>query len=230
MTPHNNAAKGEIAKSVLMPGDPKRAKFIAESFLEDAKLVNDVRGALAYTGKYKGKEVSIMASGMGDGSMGIYSHELFKEYDVDRIIRVGSAGSISDDLKLGDVVAALSASTDSGYLNHYNFPGIFAPTASAKLIKALLKTDDTIVLGPIYSTPVFYCDDSYFEPCKKMGLLAVEMEAAALYTNAAELGKDAITLLTISDIIGKEECLTAKEREETFTKMINTALELAISF
>ena len=130
MTPHNNAAKGEIAKSVLMPGDPKRAKFIAESFLEDAKLVNDVRGALAYTGKYKGKEVSIMASGMGDGSMGIYSHELFKEYDVDRIIRVGSAGSISDDLKLGDVVAALSASTDSGYLNHYNFPGVFAPTAS----------------------------------------------------------------------------------------------------
>ena len=230
MTPHNNAAKGEIAKSVLMPGDPKRAKFIAESFLEDAKLVNDVRGALAYTGKYKGKEVSIMASGMGDGSMGIYSHELFKEYDVDRIIRVGSAGSISDDLKLGDVVAALSASTDSGYLNHYNFRGIFAPTASAKLIKALLKIDDTIVLGPIYSTPVFYCDDSYFEPCKKMGLLAVEMEAAALYANAAELGKDAITLLTISDIIGKEECLTAKEREETFTKMINTALELAISF
>ena len=230
MTAHNNAKKGEIAKSVLMPGDPKRAKFIAENFLENAKLVNDVRGALAFTGKYTGKEVSIMASGMGDGSMGIYSHELFKEYDVDRIIRVGSAGSINDNLKLGDVIAALSASTDSGYLNHYNFPGTFAPTASANLVKALLKIDDSIILGPIYSTPVFYCDDSYFEPCKRMGLLAVEMEAAALYANASELGKDAITLLTISDIIGKEESLTPKEREETFTKMIRTALELAIYF
>ena len=213
-----------------MPGDPKRAKFIAENFLQDIKLVNEVRGALAYTGKYKGKEVSVMASGMGDGSMGIYSHELFNEYDVDRIIRVGSAGALSDDLKLGDVIAALSASTDSGYLNHYNFPGVFAPTASAALVKKLIKLDDSIILGPIYSTPVFYCDNEYFEPCKKMGMLAIEMEAAALYANAAELHKDAICLLTISDIIGKEENMTPNEREETFTKMINLALELAISF
>lgn len=230
MTCHNSAKKGEIASSVLMPGDPKRAKFIAENFLEEIKLVNEVRGALAYTGKYKGKEVSVMASGMGDGSMGIYSHELFNEYDVDRIIRVGSAGALSDDLKLGDVIAALSASTDSGYLNHYNFPGVFAPTASAALVKKLIKLDDSIILGPIYSTPVFYCDNEYFEPCKKMGMLAIEMEAAALYANAAELHKDAICLLTISDIIGKEENMTPKEREETFTKMINLALELAISF
>lgn len=230
MTCHNSAKKGEIASSVLMPGDPKRAKFIAENFLQDIKLVNEVRGALAYTGKYKGKEVSVMASGMGDGSMGIYSHELFNEYDVDRIIRVGSAGALSDDLKLGDVVAALSASTDSGYLNHYNFPGVFAPTASAALVKQLIKLDDSVILGPIYSTPVFYCDNEYFEPCKKMGMLAIEMEAAALYANAAELHKDAICLLTISDIIGKEENMTPKEREETFTKMINLALELAISF
>ena len=230
MTCHNSAKKGEIAKSVLVPGDPKRAKFIAENFLEEIKLVNEVRGALAYTGKYKGKEVSVMASGMGDGSMGIYSHELFNEYDVDRIIRVGSAGALSDDLKLGDVIAALSASTDSGYLNHYNFPGVFAPTASAALVKKLIKLDDSIILGPIYSTPVFYCDNEYFEPCKKMGMLAIEMEAAALYANAAELHKDAICLLTISDIIGKEENMTPKEREETFTKMINLALELAISF
>ena len=230
MTCHNSAKKGEIAKSVLMPGDPKRAKFIAENFLQDIKLVNEVRGALAYTGKYKGKEVSVMASGMGDGSMGIYSHELFNEYDVDRIIRVGSAGALSDDLKLGDVIAALSASTDSGYLNHYNFPGVFAPTASAALVKKLIKLDDSVILGPIYSTPVFYCDNEYFEPCKKMGMLAIEMEAAALYANAAELHKDAICLLTISDIIGKEENMTPKEREETFTKMINLALELAISF
>ena len=230
MTCHNSAKKGEIASSVLMPGDPKRAKFIAENFLQDIKLVNEVRGALAYTGKYKGKEVSVMASGMGDGSMGIYSHELFNEYDVDRIIRVGSAGALSDDLKLGDVIAALSASTDSGYLNHYNFPGVFAPTASAALVKKLIKLDDSIILGPIYSTPVFYCDKEYFEPCKKMGMLAIEMEAAALYANAAELHKDAICLLTISDIIGKEENMTPKEREETFTKMINLALELAISF
>ncbi len=230
MTCHNSAKKGEIASSVLMPGDPKRAKFIAENFLEDIKLVNEVRGALAYTGKYKGKEVSVMASGMGDGSMGIYSHELFNEYDVDRIIRVGSAGALSDELKLGDVVAALSASTDSGYLNHYNFPGVFAPTASAALVKQLIKLDDSIILGPIYSTPVFYCDNEYFDPCKKMGMLAVEMEAAALYANAAELHKDAICLLTISDIIGKEENMSPKEREETFTKMINLALELAISF
>ena len=230
MTCHNSAKKGEIASSVLMPGDPKRAKFIAENFLQDIKLVNEVRGALAYTGKYKGKEVSVMASGMGDGSMGIYSHELFNEYDVDRIIRVGSAGALSDDLKLGDVIAALSASTDSGYLNHYNFPGVFAPTASAALVKQLIKLDDSVILGPIYSTPVFYCDNEYFEPCKKMGMLAIEMEAAALYANAAELHKDAICLLTISDIIGKEENMTPKEREETFTKMINLALELAISF
>ena len=230
MTCHNSAKKGEIASSVLMPGDPKRAKFIAENFLEEIKLVNEVRGALAYTGKYKGKEVSVMASGMGDGSMGIYSHELFNEYDVDRIIRVGSAGALSDDLKLGDVIAALSASTDSGYLNHYNFPGVFAPTASSALIKNLIKLDDSVILGPIYSTPVFYCDNEYFEPCKKMGMLAIEMEAAALYANAAELHKDAICLLTISDIIGKEENMTPKEREETFTKMINLALELAISF
>lgn len=230
MTCHNSAKKGEIAKSVLMPGDPKRAKFIAENFLEEIKLVNEVRGALAYTGKYKGKEVSVMASGMGDGSMGIYSHELFNEYDVDRIIRVGSAGALSDDLKLGDVIAALSASTDSGYLNHYNFPGVFAPTASAALVKKLIKLDDSVILGPIYSTPVFYCDNEYFDPCKKMGMLAIEMEAAALYANAAELHKDAICLLTISDIIGKEENMTPKEREETFTKMINLALELAISF
>lgn len=230
MTCHNSAKKGEIASSVLMPGDPKRAKFIAENFLEEIKLVNEVRGALAYTGKYKGKEVSVMASGMGDGSMGIYSHELFNEYDVDRIIRVGSAGALSDDLKLGDVIAALSASTDSGYLNHYNFPGVFAPTASAALVKKLIKLDDSIILGPIYSTPVFYCDNEYFDPCKKMGMLAIEMEAAALYANAAELHKDAICLLTISDIIDKEENMTPKEREETFTKMINLALELAISF
>ena len=230
MTCHNSAKKGEIASSVLMPGDPKRAKFIAENFLQDIKLVNEVRGALAYTGKYKGKEVSVMASGMGDGSMGIYSHELFNKYDVDRIIRVGSAGALSDDLKLGDVIAALSASTDSGYLNHYNFPGVFAPTASAALVKKLIKLDDSIILGPIYSTPVFYCDNEYFEPCKKMGMLAIEMEAAALYANAAELHKDAICLLTISDIIGKEENMTPNEREETFTKMINLALELAISF
>lgn len=230
MTCHNSAKKGEIASSVLMPGDPKRAKFIAENFLEDIKLVNEVRGALTYTGKYKGKEVSVMASGMGDGSMGIYSHELFNEYDVDRIIRVGSAGALSDDLKLGDVIAALSASTDSGYLNHYNFPGVFAPTASAALVKQLIKLDDEVILGPIYSTPVFYCDDEYFAPCKKMGMLAIEMEAAALYANAAELHKDAICLLTISDIIGKEENMSSKEREETFTKMINLALELAISF
>src|SRR5574344_1546090 len=130
MSIHNSAKPGEIAPSVLMPGDPVRAKFIAENFLENAVLVNEVRGALAFTGRYKGEPVSVMASGMGDGSMGIYSHELFDEYDVQRIIRVGSAGAISDRLKLGDVIAAVSASTDSGYLNHYNFPGTFAPTAS----------------------------------------------------------------------------------------------------
>ena len=230
MSVHNSAKPGEIAKSVLMPGDPVRAKFIAENFLTDAVLVNEVRGALAFTGKYKGVPVSVMASGMGDGSMGIYSHELFDEYDVDRIIRVGSAGAISDKLKLGDVIAAVSASTDSGYLAHYGFPGTFAPTASASLLKKLIQSDDSVILGSVFSTPVFYCDDSYFEPCRKMGLLAVEMEAAVLYANAAELGKDALTLLTISDIIGRPEALSSKEREETFTRMINTALELAVSF
>ena len=162
--------------------------------------------------------------------MGIYSHELFDEYDVQRIIRVGSAGAISDRLKLGDVIAAVSASTDSGYLNHYNFPGTFAPTASSALLRKLIKTDDSVILGSVFSTPVFYCEDSYFDPCRKMGLLAVEMEAAVLYANAAELGKDALALLTISDIIGRPEALSAKEREETFTSMIKTALEVAVGF
>ncbi|MDD7537070.1 MAG: purine-nucleoside phosphorylase [Bullifex sp.] len=230
MSIHNSAKPGEIAPSVLMPGDPVRARFIAENFLENAVLVNEVRGALAFTGRYKGEPVSVMASGMGDGSMGIYSHELFDEYDVQRIIRVGSAGAISDRLKLGDVIAAVSASTDSGYLNHYNFPGTFAPTASSALLRKLIKTDDSVILGSVFSTPVFYCEDSYFDPCRKMGLLAVEMEAAVLYANAAELGKDALALLTISDIIGRPEALSAKEREETFTSMIKTALEVAVGF
>ena len=237
-TPHNEAAPGAFAKTVLMPGDPLRAKFIAENFLEDAKLVNNVRGIQGYTGTYKGTPVSVMASGMGCPSIGIYSYELFHFYNVDNIIRVGSAGAISPKLKLRDVVMAQAACTDSGYAKQYGLPGTFAPIASWELLSEAVKACEAngarYHVGNINSSDTFYGDhvgvpeglDSVYG-LKKMGVMALEMEAAALYMNAARYGKRALCICTISDHILTGEETTSEERQTAFTTMMKVALDVA---
>ena len=231
-TPHNQAEKGEIAKKVLMPGDPLRAKFIAENFLTDAKLVNEVRGAYAYTGTYKGEKVTVMASGMGIPSMGIYSYELFNFYDVDQIIRIGSAGGFQDNIKLMDVVIAMGACTDSNFAYQYGLPGTFAPIADYGLLSRAVETakrqGTNVIVGNVLSTDVFYNTMSNANDLwKNMGVLAVEMEAAGLYMNAAKAGKKALCMLTISDHVYTGEALDAEERQLGFGKMMEIALELA---
>ena len=229
-TIHNKAEKGQIAKTVLMPGDPLRAKFIAETFLSDVRLVNDVRCAYAYTGKYRGHEVSVMASGMGTGSIGIYSHELFEHFDVQNIIRVGSAGALSPKLKLGDVLVALSASTDSGFANHLEIRGNFSPTVSESLLRKCFEKDreGKVRYGNILTSEVFYAGDEYMDKWRKLGVLAAEMETYALYVNAAKLGKDALAMFTISDIVGTDQGMPALERQTGFNNMIEFALEVAL--
>ena len=227
-TIHNNAMKGEIAKTVLMPGDPKRAEYIASKYLEKPKLVNDIRCAYAYTGTYKGVPISVMASGMGAGSMGIYSYELYNEYDVERIIRVGSAGGLSRSLNLGDIVVALSVSSDSGFMSHFDFPGSFAPTVSERLLKGILEVNSSVRLGSVYSGAAFHYSDEFFKKIEKMGILCIEMETAALYSNAAVYGKEALSMFTISDIMSTGEHFSGKERECSFDEMIETALSLAL--
>lgn len=203
-TPHISAQKGEFAKTVLMPGDPLRAKFIAETFLEKARLVNNVRGIGGYTGFYQGKEVSVMASGMGMPSMGIYSYELFHFYEVDHIIRIGTAGAIRADLKLRDVVAGMGACTNSSFAKQYQLPGDYAPIASYRMLQTAVDTAKQqgidLIVGNLYSSDTFYDEreDSLLR-WQKMGVLAVEMEAAALYMNAALSGKEALAICTISD-------------------------------
>ena len=230
-TVHNAARKGEIAKTVLMPGDPLRAKYIAEKFLENPKLVNDIRNMYCYTGTYNGKEVSVMGSGMGVGSISIYSYELFNFYDVDQIIRVGSAGALSHKLKLRDVVVGQAACTDSNYAAKYDLPGTIAPCADYGLIEGAVKYGRdhgiNMQVGPIYSGAGFYYPEGWMEKWRKMGVLAVEMEAAALYLNAAEAGKKALALCTISDLLFSDEACTAQERQESFDDMIRMALSLA---
>ena len=232
-TPHIAASKkDDFAKTVLMPGDPLRAKYIAENFLENAVLVNNTRGVQGYTGCYKGKKISVMASGMGMPSIGIYSYELYNFYDVDTIIRVGSAGAISPDLHLRDVVFGLGACTNSAYADQYRLPGVFAPTADYETLQNAVKAAQMLgikpFIGNILSSDTFYDDASSLADWKKMGVLAIEMEAAALYMNAARSGKKALAICTISDcpLAGGEEC-TALEREQTFNKMIEIALEAA---
>ena len=231
-TPHNTAAQGDFAKTVLMPGDPLRAKFIAETFLKDARLVNNVRGIQGYTGTYQDTPVSVMASGMGMPSMGIYSYELFKFFDVDNIIRIGSAGAMSKELKLRDVVAAQAACTDSNYAHQYKLPGTFAPIASYELLETAVaiarEMGVTMPVGNVLSSDVFY--DASGENAKwcKMGVLCAEMEAAALYCNAAATGKRALALLTISDNIVTGEELPAEDRQTTFTQMMEIALNVAV--
>lgn len=232
-TLHNTAAKGDFAKTVLMPGDPLRAKFIAETYLENPRLVNNVRGIQGYTGVYKGKEVSVMASGMGMPSIGIYSHELYAEYGVENIIRVGSAGLLQPFLKVRSIVAGMSAYSNSNYGAQFGFKGNLAPCSSFQLLEkavaAARRMGVEMPVGPIYSTDVFY-DETKPSPAQVLqglGVLAVEMEAYALYLNAARAGKNALALLTISDNPFTGESLTPQEVRETFTQMMEIALEIA---
>lgn len=231
-TPHNGAKTGEIAKTVLMPGDPLRAKFIAEHFLENAVCFNTVRNMLGYTGTYNGKRISVMGGGMGMPSVGLYTYELYHFYDVESIIRIGSAGGIADNVHVRDIVAGIGTCTDSNYGSQYRLPGTFAPVADYGLLSRAVKIAEGKqihpLVGNILSSDVFYGDDpDALAKWKKMGVLAVEMEAAALYMNAARCGKKALCLLTISDCPFTGESLPAKEREVGFTQMMEIALNLA---
>ncbi|MBO5212683.1 MAG: purine-nucleoside phosphorylase [Clostridia bacterium] len=238
-TPHINAKSGDFAKTVLMPGDPLRSKFIAENFLENARLVNNVRGIQGYTGLYKGKEISVMASGMGMPSMAIYSYELFSFFGVENIIRVGSAGALQKDVKIRDIVLGMGACTDSNFANQYALPGTFAPIASYKLLKlceeVAMAEGANIHVGNLVSSDNFYSDtlglsseELSSSKWAKMGALAVEMEAAALYMNAARLGKNALAICTVSDHIITGEATSSDERQSSFTQMMKIALETAI--
>ena len=231
-TPHLQGAPGDYAPTVLMPGDPLRAKFIAETFLSDAVQVNAIRGMLGYTGTYKGRSVSVQGSGMGCPSMGIYSYELFQFFGVERIIRIGTAGSIREDLRLGDLCIALGACTNSGYLTQYRLPGTFAPVASYPLVRT---ADDIArekglrcVVGNVVCSDVFYDDVPVIDDWQKMGALVLEMESAALYANAARTGRQAMTMLTISDELLTGRHASPEERQTAFTNMIETALETAV--
>ena len=239
-TPHINATPDDFAKTVLMPGDPLRAKFIAENFLEAPKLVNNVRGVQGYTGEYKGKKVSVMASGMGMPSIGIYSYELYNFFNVENIIRVGSAGGMNEAVKLRDIVIAQGACTNSNYPESFGIKGTFAPIASFDLLEKSVEKARELNLsykvGNVLSTDVFYSDEASFMPKEqqssytfaKMGVLAVEMEAAALYMNAARANKNALAILTVSDHLLTGEATSAEERQNSFTDMMKLALETAV--
>ena len=231
-TVHNQADKDAFAKTVLMPGDPLRAKYIAENFLDNIALVNEVRGMLGYTGTYKGRDVSVMGSGMGMPSIGIYSYELFTEYDVENIIRVGSCGGYSEQVKIRDVILAQAACTNSNYAAQYDLDGTYAPIADFGLLLQAKNAADALgvhtAVGNVFSSDMFY--NAKGESWKKwadMGVLAVEMEAAALYMNAAKCKKKALCVLTVSDHFIHPEVTTSEEREKTFTDMMKIALELA---
>ena len=230
-TPHNSAAMGDFAKTVLMPGDPLRAKFIAETFLEEARLVNNVRGIHGYTGAYQGTPVSVMASGMGIPSIGIYAHELYTQYGVENILRIGYAGPISPKLKLRDVVAGQGACTNSHFARQYGLPGTFAPIADFTLLETAVavarKLGVEMPVGNLLSSDTFYDASGSTLKWGEMGVLAVEMEAAGLYLTAAHLGKRALALCSISDSLVTGEELTAQERQTSFTTMMRIALETA---
>lgn len=233
MTPHIEAKKGQIAQTVIMPGDPLRAKFIAERFLTDVKQYNNVRGMLGFTGLYKGQELSVMGSGMGIPSMGIYAHELFTFYEVEKIIRVGTAGGISPELSLRDIVIAMGACTNSKFMHQYNLPGDFAPIASFDLLKSAVDcakaAEVGYKVGNVLTSDTFYSDDpEAMTAWHKMGVLAVEMETAGLYAVAARTGKQALAILTISDLVFTHEATTPEERQESFTEMMEIALDAAV--
>lgn len=231
-TPHNSAAAGDFEKTVLMPGDPKRAKLIADNFLEDVRIVTEVRGIAGYTGRYKGVPVSVMASGMGIPSIGIYSYELYSAYGVENIIRLGSIGGMQPHTKVRDIIIGLGACTDSNFAAQYGLGGTFAPTASYELLEKAVDIAKERSLpyhvGNILSSDVFYGDDpESSRKWAKMGVLGVEMEAAGLYMNAARLGKRALAICTVSDHIFTGESLPSSDREKTFTQMLELGLEIA---
>ena len=229
-TPHNAAKYGDIAETVIMGGDPLRVKFMAENFLEDAVLFNDVRGMLGYTGTYKGKRVSVMGHGMGIPSIAIYTYELFNFYDVKNIIRVGTAGCIQPGMQLGDLVIAQAACTDSNYLDKFDLPGAYSPIADFDLLYRAVKYCDekgyNYHVGNVVSSDTFYDERQDWRRWQKMGVYGIEMEATALYSNAAKAGKRALAILTVSDSIIDGTATTAEERRTSFTKMIDVALSL----
>ena len=235
-TPHIDAAPEDFAKTVLMPGDPLRAKYIAGSFLTDTKLVNNVRGVQGYTGYYEGQRVSVMASGMGMPSMGIYSYELFNVFGVENIIRIGSTGAINPDIHVRDIVIGMGASTDSNYAHQFHLPFTFAPVCIFKLLSCCTETAKELGLryhvGNLLSSDLFYNDEEGIpdrlqavNAWGKMGIMAIEMEAAALYMNAARSGKNALAVCTVSDHILTGEVTSAMERQTSFTEMMKLALE-----
>ena len=225
--PHIGAKKGDIAKTVIMAGDPLRAKFMAENFLENPVQFNNVRGMLGFTGTYKGKPVSVMGHGMGIPSIGIYTYELYNFYDVETIIRVGSAGSMNADLHVGDLCIAMGACTNSNYGAQYELPGTFSPIADFDLLRgaadACEKMGYNYKVGNVLSSDTFYSDNPHNDQWMKMGVLAVEMEAPSLYMNAARCGARALCICTISDSLVTGEETTAEERQNNFTKMMDVA-------
>ncbi len=231
-TPHNSAVKGNIAETVLLPGDPLRAKFIAENFLQDVEQFNAVRNMFGYTGTYNGKKVSVMGTGMGCASIGIYSYELIHMYGVKNLIRIGSCGAYDENLKLFDIVLAIGASTDTNYAYQYDLPGTFSATASWELLSNAKKIADDnsihTVVGNIVTSDVFYHDNpDDWKKWAKMGIVAAEMESYALYCNASRAGVNALTILTVSDSIARQSETTPEQREKGFKDMMKIALELA---
>ena len=230
-TPHNEANLGDIAKTVIMPGDPLRAKFIADNFLSDVKVVNTVRNMYAYTGYYNNKKITVFPSGMGIPSIGIYAYELYNIYDVENIIRIGSCGSFKEDVHLRDIIIVQGACTDSNYAHQYELPGTYSAISDYSLLeKAVEKAKEknlTYHVGNVLSSDLFYHADNKADKWIKMGCLATEMESYALFANAAYAGKKALTLLTVSDSLVSNEETTAEEREKTFTAMMEVALEIA---
>ena len=231
-TPHIQPNGVEIAETILLPGDPLRAKFIAENYLEDVVQFNSVRNMLGYTGTFNGKRISVMGTGMGTPSMSLYSWELIHVFGVKNLIRIGSAGAIQDDLKLYDIVFAMGASTDSNYVSQFNLPGHYSNIASFTLLEKAKKVADekgyAVKIGNVLSSDMFYnADSTALGKWSEMGILVAEMEAAGLYMNAAHGGVNALCILTVSDLIFKDEQTTTKERETAFTKMMEIALELA---
>ncbi len=231
-TPHINAEPKDFAKTVLMPGDPLRSKFVAENFLQDARLVNNVRGVQGYTGYYKGKRVSVMASGMGMPSMAIYSYELFNFFNVENILRIGSAGAMSEKVSVRDIVLGMAASTDSNYVKELSNGNTYAPMCSYELLEKAVsiakENGYKYHVGNILSSDLFYAPEKQTEKWAGMNLLAVEMEAAALYVNAARAGKRALSILTVSDHLITGESLPSEERQTSFKEMMILALETAV--
>ena len=233
-TPHIKAESSDFAKTVLMPGDPIRSKFVADNFLENARLVNNVRGVQGYTGTYKGVPVTVMASGMGMPSIGIYSYELFNFFGVENIIRIGSAGGLADDIKLRDIIIGMGACTNSSYQEQYGLGGNYAPIADYTLLRRAVEEAEAIgaryKVGNLLSSDIFYhADPKFNDGWYKMGVLGVEMEAAALYMNAAAAGKRALAICTVSDHIMRGEALSSDDRATSFTEMMTIALNVAIS-